>query len=78
MWEWLAGLLGDKGVLLQSRQYWQDHPVMEADLLWPSRARFGISGLWSSSRGLAVLDTALCVWGCSPSSEWAGQCRENP
>ena len=54
-WEQMAGPLGDKGALPQGSQNWQDHPTMEANFPQPGRACSGISGLQSSSRGLAVL-----------------------
>ena len=49
------GLLGGEGVLPQGRWNWQDHPGMEVDFPWPSRACPSTSGLWSSSRGWVVL-----------------------
>ena len=49
--EWLARLLGGKGVLPQGRWNWQACTVMEADFPWLGRACSRASGPQSSSRG---------------------------
>ena len=51
----LTGFLCNKGGLPEGRQDWEVGTAIEADFMRLGRAFSGVTGLWGSSRGLAVL-----------------------